>query len=101
MTRKRYVAVGGMLAILVGAGFAVAMMIPADTRPGISKTNYDRIEIGMTLNEVWIRRHVRRKMQRPAAERTGNLPGRCKNSMPRKTTMRPGQAHLRRPQRGR
>src|SRR5437868_1296173 len=50
MTRKRYLAVAGMLAILVGAGFGVGMMLPP--APGVTKANFDRIEIGMTGGDV-------------------------------------------------
>lgn len=50
MTKKRYIAVAGLLAILLGAGFGVAMML--SDGPGVTKASFDRIEKGMTLAEV-------------------------------------------------
>src|SRR4051794_3784600 len=50
MTKKRYLAVAGLFAILLGAGFGVAMMLPPV--PGVTKANFDRVQIGMTSEEV-------------------------------------------------
>lgn len=50
--RRRYLAVAGILAILLGAGFGVGMMLPPS--PGITKANFDRIEKGMMISDVEI-----------------------------------------------
>lgn len=50
MSRKRYLAVAGMLVILALVGFGVAMMLPLG--PGVTKANFDRIEDGMTRADV-------------------------------------------------
>src|SRR4051812_40760672 len=52
MTRKRYLAVAGLLAILVGAGFGLGMILMPPDEPGITKANFDRIEKGMTRAEI-------------------------------------------------
>src|SRR5262249_80363 len=50
LTKQAYLAVAGLLAILVGAGLGVAMMVPP--APGVTKANFDRIEIGMKITDV-------------------------------------------------
>ena len=45
MTRKRCLAVAGILAMLLGSGFSVAMFLLADNGPGVTKPNMDRIEV--------------------------------------------------------
>jgi len=51
MTRKRrYLIVAGILAGCVCAALGVVAMLPP--QPGVTKANFDRIEIGMTKSEV-------------------------------------------------
>ena len=50
MTRRRYLGVAGMLAVLIGAGLGVTMLV-ADG-PGVTKANFDRIHNGMTKDRV-------------------------------------------------
>lgn len=50
MRRKRYLAVAGLLVILLVAGFGVDMMLPDG--PGVTKANIDRVENGMTRDEA-------------------------------------------------
>jgi hypothetical protein len=51
MTKKRrYVLCAGVLAACVCLAIAVLAMLPAG--PGVSKGNFDRIELGMDVSEV-------------------------------------------------
>src|SRR4051812_14832933 len=50
MTKKRYLAVVGLLAILIAAGFGVTLILPPAR--GVTKANFNRIYTGMTKAEV-------------------------------------------------
>jgi hypothetical protein len=51
MTKKRLLLIASLpLFIIVTLG--VLAMLPPDDRPGVTKANFDRIEKGMTLDEV-------------------------------------------------
>ena len=50
MTKKRYLAVAGMLTGIVCLGAIVPALLPP--RPGVTKANFDRIQEGMTILEV-------------------------------------------------
>jgi hypothetical protein len=54
MTRKRCLIVAGLLVALICAGSTVTLLIPSmpSNQPGVTKANFDRIEEGMTLQEV-------------------------------------------------
>jgi hypothetical protein len=51
MTKKR-MALFAALPLIIAVIFGVLAMLPPDTRPGVTKANFDRIEKGMTLAEV-------------------------------------------------
>lgn len=42
----------GLLVMLASAGYFLALTILPDDRPGVTKANFDRIDNGMTLQEV-------------------------------------------------
>ena len=48
--KKRYLTVVGLLTAVVCVILTVLAMLPL--RPGVTKANFDRLEIGMTLPEV-------------------------------------------------
>ena len=50
MTRKRWIAVAGILVSLVGLGAFVPTLLPP--RPGVTKANFERIHDGMSQAEV-------------------------------------------------
>jgi hypothetical protein len=51
MTKRRLLLLAALpLVIVVTLG--VLAMLPPNTRPGVTKANFDRIEIGMTMAEV-------------------------------------------------
>jgi hypothetical protein len=51
MTKKR-MALLAVLPLTIAVILGVPAMLPPDTRPGVTKANFDRIEMGMTLAEV-------------------------------------------------
>ena len=48
--KKRLIVSAGMVASLASAALLVLWLLPA--RPAVTKANFDRIEIGMTLSDV-------------------------------------------------
>ena len=50
MTKKRWIVLAGLLAACVCLTLAVLAMRPA--RPGITRPSFERIKIGMTLEDV-------------------------------------------------
>jgi hypothetical protein len=54
MTRKRYLTVAALFGVMCCAGIAAVWVIDANSPagPGVTKANYDRIEKGMTKEDV-------------------------------------------------
>ena len=50
MTRRRTLLLASLIAASVCVGLAVLAMLPP--RPGVTKANFDRIEVGMQIEEV-------------------------------------------------
>jgi hypothetical protein len=50
VTKKRWMVLVGLLAVGVCVTLTVLALLPP--RPGVTQANFDRIEVGMTLEEV-------------------------------------------------
>ena len=53
MTKKRWFIATALLATCAGLTLAVQALLPPS--PGVTKANFDRIEVGMTKSEVEVR----------------------------------------------
>jgi Na+-translocating ferredoxin:NAD+ oxidoreductase RnfE subunit len=52
MTWKRRLAVIGLFVVLVCIGVGLAMMLTPDHRPGVTRANFDKLEVGMNKTQV-------------------------------------------------
>lgn len=53
MTKKRLFIASALLMSFAVAGSVIVLMTP-DNRPGVTRTNFSRVQIGMTLKEVYV-----------------------------------------------
>jgi hypothetical protein len=62
MTWKRRLAVISLFVVLVGIGVGLAMMLTPDHRPGVTKANFDKLQEGMSIEQVetWLGADSRR-----------------------------------------
>lgn len=52
MTWKWRLAVIGLFAVLICLGVGLAMILTPDHRPGVTKANFDKLEVGMSKEQV-------------------------------------------------
>ena len=52
MRKKRLILIGGFLTACICLPLGAVAVMPSEDRPGVTRTNLDRIEIGMTKAEV-------------------------------------------------
>ena len=52
MTWMRRIALFSLLAVLAGVGFGLAVVVTPDNRPGVTKANFDNVQIGMSYEQV-------------------------------------------------